>query len=189
MNTNNNLTTLAALSDMDSNQLAQLQYLMSQQKALQQPISPPIINQQSPIQLDSCPPSTSNTMVQNFEHDEHNVNVDYSFTDELNESENDFIRESNAMLSHLKHSHTYSSPSSTSTSATKTKTTAPKQITAATVTKRRSSDNVDQEMLIEQVRMFPCLWNTRLHSNKEFDKRKNAWDRVKNSVDNGVHSG
>ena len=55
--------------------------------------------------------------------------------------------------------------------------------------KRKSTEaKVDEEALIELIRAYPCIWNCKLASNKEFDKRKNAWEAIQKSLDNGKHS-
>ena len=37
---------------------------------------------------------------------------------------------------------------------------------------------IDSEALIDLMHFFPCLWNTKLASHKEFDKRKNTWAEI-----------
>ena len=54
----------------------------------------------------------------------------------------------------------------------------------------RNTNEIDQEMFTDLVKNYPCLWNTRLSSNKDYEKRKNAWVLVSESLhDGGAYSG
>lgn len=39
-------------------------------------------------------------------------------------------------------------------------------------------ENVDHEVLIELIRSFPILWNTKLRGYKETNKKNTAWNQV-----------
>ena len=45
-------------------------------------------------------------------------------------------------------------------------------------------DDFDIELLIDLVRQFPVIWNTKLNVFKDFNKKKNAWKSICNSLDN-----
>ena len=49
----------------------------------------------------------------------------------------------------------------------------------------RNTNEIDQEMFIDLVKNYPCLWNTRLSSNKDYEKRKNAWVLVSENLHDG----
>ncbi|XP_065668848.1 uncharacterized protein LOC101240790 isoform X2 [Hydra vulgaris] len=43
-------------------------------------------------------------------------------------------------------------------------------------------DEIDNEEFIECVKKYSCLWNTALSSHKDYDKRKNAWEMINESL-------
>ena len=49
-------------------------------------------------------------------------------------------------------------------------------------------DHFDQEVFIEAVRVYPCLWNTSVASYKDQTKKKRAWQQIKAAL-GGVYSG
>ena len=119
MESSNNLSTLAALcSEMDPNDLAKLQQhlIQNQHQLMSPPPSPAVINVNKPALMRSCytsqqgsphgsyPSTSSSQCNQITQNDSYNEIEDplESFTNEFNQSENDFIRESNVILSSLK---------------------------------------------------------------------------------------
>ena len=56
-------------------------------------------------------------------------------------------------------------------------------------TKETETYEFNHEIFIEEVKKYPCLWNTRLNSYKEQPKKKLAWQNILVSMQNPTISG
>ena len=48
------------------------------------------------------------------------------------------------------------------------------------------NDNILEETLIEMVRQFECIWNTKSKANKNINAKQNAWKVISDNMGNDI---